>query len=133
MINLMFKDFKEFAVKGNAIDLAVGVIIGAAFGKIVDSLVNDIIMPPFGLVLGNLDFSKLAIHFNSGAVLRYGAFINAIVNFLIISFAIFLLIKQMNRFRRKNQPTQVERHCPFCFTNIPNQAVRCPHCTSQIA
>lgn len=128
----MFKEFKEFAVKGNAIDLAVGVIIGTAFGKIIESLVNDIIMPPFGLVLGNLDFSNLMIHFRSGAILRYGAFINTVINFLIISFAIFIVIKQMNRFRRKPQAAPSEKLCQFCQSSVPIKATRCPHCTSQI-
>jgi large conductance mechanosensitive channel len=129
----MFKEFKEFAVKGNAIDLAVGVIVGAAFGKIVDSLVNDIIMPPFGLILGNLNFSRLMVHLRSGADLRYGAFINAVINFLIIAFVIFLLVKQMNRFRRKPEvAAPSEKICPFCQTAIPIKATRCPHCTSQV-
>jgi large conductance mechanosensitive channel len=128
----MFKEFREFAIKGNAIDLAVGVIIGTAFGKIIESLVNDIIMPPFGLILGNLDFSNLMIHFPSGASLRYGIFLNAVVNFLIIAFVIFLIIKQINRFRRKPQAAPAEKICTYCQTTIPIMATRCPHCTSQL-
>lgn len=130
----MFKEFKEFAVKGNAIDLAVGVIIGAAFGKIVDSLVQDIIMPPLGLILGNVDFSKLKINLPSGAVFAYGSFINAVINFLIIAFVIFLMVKQMNRFKSKPVPSAPnEKDCPFCYSKIPLRAVRCPNCTSQMS
>lgn len=129
----MFKEFKEFAIKGNAIDLAIGVVIGAAFGKIVDSLVNNIIMPPFGLILGNLDFAGLKWTFPSGAVLGYGAFINAVVNFFIIAFAIFLFVKQINRFRRRPEAAVTEKECQYCRTLIPIMATRCPHCTSQLA
>ncbi|MBX4204750.1 MAG: large conductance mechanosensitive channel protein MscL [Candidatus Doudnabacteria bacterium] len=128
----MFKEFKEFAIKGNAIDLAIGVIIGAAFGAVVNSLVHDIILPPFGLILGNIDFSNLKWTFPSGAVLAYGAFINSIINFLIIAFAIFLVVKQMNRFRRKPEADISEKECAFCHTLIPIKASRCPHCTSQL-
>lgn len=128
----MFKEFKEFAIKGNAVDLAVGVIIGAAFGKIIDSLVNDIIMPPLGLVLGHLDFSKLVVHLSSGADLRYGAFINVVINFLIIAFVIFLMVKQINRLRRQKEVPPTEKECQFCRSKIPILASRCPHCTSQV-
>lgn len=128
----MFKEFKEFAIKGNAIDLAIGVIIGAAFGKIVDSLVHDIILPPFGLILGNIDFSNLKWTLSSGAILGYGAFFNAIINFLIIAFAIFLVVKQINRLRRRPQAAPTERECPFCCRLIPVKAARCPNCTSQL-
>ncbi|MGE5392232.1 MAG: large conductance mechanosensitive channel protein MscL [Candidatus Saccharibacteria bacterium] len=142
----MFKEFREFAVKGNAIDLAVGVIIGAAFGKIVDSLVNDIIMPPLGLLVGKVDFANLFINLSgrhyptlaaakaAGApVLAYGNFLNVILNFLIIAFVIFLMVKQMNRFRRKTESQPTERLCPYCATAIPIVAKRCPHCTSDLA
>jgi large conductance mechanosensitive channel len=128
----MFKEFKEFANKGNAIDLAVGVVIGAAFGKIVDSLVNNIILPPFGLILGNLDFAALKWTFPSGAVLGYGAFLNACLNFLIIAFSIFLIVKQINKFRRKPELAVTDKECQFCKTSIPIAASRCPHCTSQL-
>jgi large conductance mechanosensitive channel len=128
----MFKEFKEFAIKGNAIDLAIGVIVGAAFSAVVNSLVNDIILPPFGLILGNLDFSSLKWTFPSGAVLAYGSFINACINFLIVAFAIFLVVKQINRFRRKPQAAPSEKLCPFCKTSINIAATRCPHCTSAI-
>jgi large conductance mechanosensitive channel len=128
----MFKEFKEFAIKGDAVDLAIGVIIGTAFGAVVNSLVHDIILPPFGLILGNIDFSNLKWTFPSGAVLAYGIFLNAIINFLIIAFAIFLVVKQLNRFRRKPEAAPTERECPFCKTLIPLRATRCPHCTSAI-
>jgi large conductance mechanosensitive channel len=142
----MIKEFREFAVKGNAIDLAVGVVIGAAFGKIVDSLVKDIIMPPFGLVAGKVDFSNLFVSLGdkdfstlaeaqaAGApTLNYGLFINAIINFIIIAFAIFILVRQINRFRRKREKATDARKCPFCMSAIDPQATRCPQCTSQLA
>lgn len=142
----MIKEFKEFAVKGNAIDLAVGVIIGAAFGKIVDSLVKDIIMPPFGLVAGRVDFSNLFVALGepkfatladaqaAGApTLNYGLFINAIINFIIITFTIFVMVRQVNRFRRKPQNTPNTKNCPYCLSPIDLKASRCPHCTSQLA
>ncbi len=140
----MLKDFKEFAVKGNAIDLAIGVIIGAAFAKVVDSIVNDIIMPPLGLVIGKVDFSNLFFnlggnHYASLAAakaagaptINYGLFINNIINFVIIAFVIFLVVKQINKFRQK-APVD-KRECPFCKTHIPIAAVRCPACTSQLS
>ncbi|HYE22666.1 MAG TPA: large conductance mechanosensitive channel protein MscL [Verrucomicrobiae bacterium] len=139
----MLKEFREFAVRGNAIDLAIGVIIGAAFGKIVDSLVNDIIMPPFGLVAGRVDFGNLFINLGgntypslqaakaAGApTLNYGLFINSVINFLIISFVIFLIVKQINRFRKNQAPDK--KTCPFCQTQVLIKAVRCPACTSQL-
>ena len=128
----MLRDFKEFAIKGSAIDLAIGVVIGAAFSKIVDSLVNNIIMPPLGLVLGNVDFSNLKWTLPSGAVLGYGAFINAVVNFLIIAFAIFLMVRQINRFRRNPTEVPSQKQCPYCVSSISIGATRCPHCTASL-
>ncbi|MGA2667708.1 MAG: large-conductance mechanosensitive channel protein MscL [Ignavibacteria bacterium] len=142
----MFKEFKEFAVKGNVLDLAVGIIIGAAFGGIVNSLVNDIIMPPIGLLLGKVDFSNMFVtiwgqHFNTvaeakagGAVtLNYGLFVNTIINFFIVAFSIFLVIKQFNRLRSPNLPeAPVSKECPHCKMTIPVEATRCPHCTSEL-
>lgn len=135
------KEFKEFAVKGNVVDLAVGLIIGAAFGKIVTSLVNDVIMPPIGMLLGNVDFSKLAFELRPSAggapavAIRYGAFINTVLDFLIVAVAVFVVIKQINRLKRKeavapSDPTT--KNCPYCHTVIPIQASRCPNCTSEI-
>jgi len=145
----MFKEFKEFAVKGNVMDLAVGVIIGAAFGKIVTSLVNDVIMPVIGLLLGKVDFSNLFINLSGGsyaslaeakkagaATLNYGLFINTLIDFLIIALIIFIMVKWVNKLRRPAPapapaaPTTKE--CPYCFTAIPIKAVRCPACTSQL-
>ena len=137
----MVKEFKEFAVKGNVVDMAVGIIIGAAFGKIVSSLVSDIIMPPIGLLLGNIDFSKLAITLKEksaaaeAVTINYGVFINTVLDFLIVAFAIFMVIKQMNRFKKKEEapaPAPTTRDCPKCFTAIPIKATRCPNCTSEI-
>jgi large conductance mechanosensitive channel len=139
----MFKEFKAFALRGNVIDLAVGVIIGAAFGKVVTSLVNDIIMPPLGLLLGRMDFSNLFVslsgqHFESlaeakragAATLNYGVFVSTLLDFVIVAFAIYLLVKQLNRFQQ--QPTATTRPCPYCLTAIPLKATRCGHCTSQL-
>lgn len=135
------KEFKEFAVKGNVVDLAVGLIIGVAFGKIVTSLVNDVIMPPIGLLMGNVDFSNLAVVLREktadapAVAIRYGAFINSIIDFLIVALAVFLVIKQINRLKRKeavapSDPTT--KNCPYCHTVIPIKASRCPNCTSEI-
>jgi large conductance mechanosensitive channel len=137
----MMKEFREFAVKGNAIDLAVGVVIGAAFGKIVGSLVDDIIMPPIGLVLGKVDFSNLFILLNQGnpagpyaslaeakkagaVTLNYGAFINVGVSFLIITFAVFLMVKAINRLRRQEEAAPATKPCPYCQSNIAPAATR---------
>ncbi len=136
----LLKEFKDFAVRGNVVDMAVGIIIGSAFGKIVTSLVNDIIMPPFGLILGKMDFSKLSITLkkateSSPAVtLRYGAFINIVVEFLIISFAIFLMVKQVNRLFKKEAEAETppSKECPYCLSRIPAKASRCPYCTSML-
>lgn len=144
----MFKEFKEFAARGNVVDLAVGVILGAAFGKIVTSLVDDILMPPVGLLLGGADFSNLFISLNgqpyaslaqakeAGApTINYGVFLNSIISFLIVVFAVFLLVRQINRMRRQEEPAAapVVKECPFCCSTIPIKAARCPQCTSELA
>jgi large conductance mechanosensitive channel len=148
----MLKEFKEFAMRGNMVDMAVGIVIGAAFGTIVKSLVDDVLMPPIGLLLGNVDFSNLFITLKEGAkaagpyaslaaakeagavTLNLGLFINTIISFLIIAFAVFLVIKAINRMKREKEITAepTTRDCPFCFTPIPIQATRCPHCTSPL-
>ena len=135
----MLKEFKEFAMRGNVVDMAVGIIIGAAFGKIVTSLVNDVIMPPIGLLLGNVDFSNLAVTLRDktaeadAVTLNYGLFINTVLDFLIVAFAIFMVIKQMNRLKKKEpEPEVTTKDCPHCFTSIPIQATRCPNCTSEL-
>jgi large conductance mechanosensitive channel len=144
----MFKEFKEFAMRGNVIDLAVGVIIGAAFGKIVSSLVQDLIMPPIGMLFKGVNFSNLFIaldgrHFDhledaqkAGApTLNYGIFLNNVLDFLIVAFCVFLLVQQVNRWTRKPEPAAAPatKECPQCAMSIPLQAKRCPHCTTQIA
>ncbi|MEJ2412510.1 MAG: large conductance mechanosensitive channel protein MscL [Anaerolineales bacterium] len=149
----MLKEFRKFALKGNAIDMAVGIIIGAAFSTIVNSLVNDIIMPPFGWLLGGVDFenfyltiepgspagpySSLADAQAAGAVtVNYGVFINSLITFLIVSLAMFFLIRAINRLQTKNEAGQesepTSKKCPFCYEDIPLQASRCPHCTSHL-
>jgi large conductance mechanosensitive channel len=136
----MLKEFKEFAVKGNVVDLAVGIIIGGAFGSIVTSLVNDLIMPPIGWVTGNIDFAALSYTLSpegpdgKPVEMRYGKFINSIITFLIVSFAVFLLVKQINRLKRKETPAAPNtKSCPYCVTIIDIKATRCPHCTSELA
>lgn len=142
----MLKEFKEFISRGNVIDLATAVVIGAAFGKIVDSLVKDIIMPPIGLLLNKVDFSKLYISLDgneyeslaaaqeaAAPTLNYGLFINQIISFVIVAFAIFVLIKQVNRFRRTTEPAApTQKTCPHCIMTVPLGATRCPHCTSEL-
>lgn len=127
----MLKEFKDFAVKGNVIDLAVGVIIGGAFGKIVASLVNDMIMPLIGLLIGNVDFAELHL-----GVVNYGIFINTVIEFLIIAFSIFIVIRQLNKFKKKEVVAEAAspttKLCSYCFTEIHLDATRCPNCTSQI-
>jgi large conductance mechanosensitive channel len=146
----MFKEFKEFAMRGNVVDMAVGIIIGAAFGAVVKSLVADIIMPPIGLLLGNVDFTNLFITLKAGKVagpyaslvaaqtagavtLNIGMFINTIVSFVIVAYAVFLVIKGINRMQRAPEalpsPT---KECPHCASEIPLKATRCPHCTSEL-
>jgi large conductance mechanosensitive channel len=149
----MLKEFKEFAMRGNVVDMAVGIIIGAAFGTIITSLVADILMPPIGLVLGGIDFSNLFLVLKEGAkaagpytslaaakaagavTINYGFFINTIISFLIVAFAIFLLIRGLNQLKRQEQaPPSVPttKECPYCFSTIPIKAIRCPHCTSEL-
>ena len=131
----MLKEFRDFAVKGNAIDMAVGIVIGAAFTGIVSSLVKDIIMPPLGWVVGNLDFSAYQVALNKNVAIRYGAFLNSVINFLIVAFAIFLVIKQVNRLTRKKEapPAPTTKECPYCASTIALKAIRCPQCTSELA
>jgi len=148
----MLKEFKEFAMRGNVVDMAVGIIIGAAFGTIVKSLVSDIIMPPIGLLLGNVDFTNLfavlregtaagpyaslADAQKAGAVtINYGVFANTIISFVIVAFAVFLLIRSINRLKRKEEATPEEpttKDCPYCVSPIPIKATRCPNCTSEL-
>ena len=149
----MLEEFKKFAMRGNVVDMAVGIIIGGAFGTIVKSLVDDVIMPPIGLLLGGVDFSDLFITLKDGATagpyasvtvakeagavtLNAGLFINSVISFLIVAFAVFLLIKGMNRLQTKKEEPQAEpteKECPYCYTSISVKATRCPHCTSQLA
>lgn len=137
----MMKEFKEFAMKGNVVDLAVGVIIGGAFGKIVSSLVTDVLMPPIGIMMGGLDFSTLgivlkeAVGTNPPVILKYGLFVNSIIDFVIVAFCIFMLIRTMNTLRKKNDsPASVAapttKDCPECLMTIPLNAKRCGHCTA---
>jgi large conductance mechanosensitive channel len=148
----MFKEFKEFAMRGNVVDMAVGIVIGAAFGTIINSFVADIIMPPIGLILGNVDFSGMFIVLKDGKVagpyetiaaakaagavtLNYGVFINTIISFLIIAFSVFLVIRNVNRLKRKEEaPSAIPttKECPYCMSVIPIKAVRCPQCTSEL-
>ena len=135
----MLKEFKEFAMKGNVMDMAVGIIIGAAFGKIVSSLVSDVIMPPIGVVLGNVDFSNLGFTLREATAstpsvaIKYGLFIITVIDFVIVAFAIFFVIKQLNRLK-KPAPTPVAttKDCPFCLMTVPLKAIRCGHCTSEL-
>jgi large conductance mechanosensitive channel len=133
------KEFKEFAVKGNMIDMAVGIIIGGAFGKIVSSFVNDVVMPPIGTLIGGVDFSKLSIVLKADpagkadVLLRYGLFINNCIDFLIIAFVIFLAIKAINRLKKAEAPPEATtKECPKCCSPIPVKAVKCPNCTADI-
>ena len=128
----MLKEFREFAIRGNVIDLAVAVIIGGAFGKIISSLVDDILMPLIGLLVGGIDFSNLAITVGSAQV-KYGAFIQNIIDFLLVAFVIFLMVRAMNRLKRQEPTTPTTKECPRCFTTIPLKATRCPNCTSELA
>jgi large conductance mechanosensitive channel len=130
----MIKEFKTFMMRGNVMDLAVGVIIGGAFGKIVSSLVNDILMPVIGLIIGGIDFSNLAFSLGSAKV-TYGVFINNFIDFIIITLVIFLMVKGINNLQKKPAPTPAAdpttRECPHCFTTISIKATRCPNCTSE--
>jgi large conductance mechanosensitive channel len=142
----MLKEFKEFAMRGNVLDLAVGVIIGGAFGKIISSLVEDVIMPPIGKLLGPVNFSDLFINLSgqsyatlkdakaaSAATINYGLFLNTVISFLIVAFCVFLVVKQINRFAPKPAPVPTTKDCPQCAMPIPLAAKRCGHCTSQLA
>ena len=144
----MIEEFKDFIMRGNVLDLAVAVVIGAAFGMVVDSFVNDVLMPPIGLLLGGVDFSNLFLSLNgevypslaaaqeAGApTLNYGLFINTVINFLIVALAIFLIVRMANRVMKKEQEAPAEpteKECPYCFSAIAIQATRCPNCTSQL-
>jgi large conductance mechanosensitive channel len=146
----MFKEFKDFAMRGNVVDMAVGIIIGAAFGTIVKSLVSDVIMPPIGLALGNVDFAELFAVIKQGATagpyatladaqaagavtVNYGVFINTIISFIIIAFAVFMLIRQVNKLKREEPaPEPNTKECPYCFSAIPIKATRCGYCTSDL-
>lgn len=129
----MFKEFRDFAVKGNAVDMAVGIVIGGAFGKIVTSLVNDIIMPPVGMLLGKVDCSKLVVNLNEKTAIKYGLFLNNVIDFLIVAFCIFMVVRQMNRLKRAPAAAEpTTKTCPQCQSAIPLKAVRCPCCTSQL-
>ncbi len=142
----MWKEFKEFIMRGNVFDLAVGIIIGGAFGKIVTSLVNDVIMPPIGMLLGKVDFANLYLNMSGGsyasladaqaagaATINYGLFINAIVDFLLVAVVIFILVRGVNRLRRPAPvAAPTTKKCPYCCSAIPLEATRCPHCTSQL-
>ena len=128
----MLKDFKAFVMRGNVMDLAVGVIIGGAFGKIVSSLVGDILMPLIGLVIGGIDFSGLAFAVGNAKV-TYGNFINNAIDFVIIAFVIFIMVRALNKMQKPAPaPAPTTKDCPYCFTAIPIQATRCPHCTSEL-
>ncbi len=149
----MLKEFKEFAMRGNVVDMAVGIIIGAAFGAIVKSLVDDVIMPPIGLALGNVDFSDLFVVLKEGATapapyatladakaagavtLNYGVFVNNVISFVIVAFAVFMLIRTINRLKRAQEAAPAApstKECPFCLSSIPLRATRCPYCTSNL-
>ena len=148
----MLKEFKEFAMRGNVLDMAVGIIIGAAFGTIINSLVADVIMPPIGLLFGNIDFSNLFAVLKEGKVagpyvslaaakeagavsINYGFFINTIITFLIVAFAIFLLIRNVNKLVKQQEappPVPTTKECPYCLSTIPIKATRCGHCTSEL-
>ncbi len=149
----MLKEFKEFAMRGNVMDMAVGIIIGAAFGAIVTSLVGDVIMPPIGLLLGNVDFSNLFVVLKDGATIagpyhaladakaagavtiNYGMFINHVISFIIVAFAVFMIIRAMNRLQRKQEAAPAEpttKDCPYCLSAVPIKATKCAHCTSEL-
>jgi large conductance mechanosensitive channel len=148
----MFKEFKEFAMRGNVVDMAVGIIIGAAFGTVVKSLVADVIMPPIGLLLGNVDFSNLFVVIKEGSAagsyatvaeaqkagavtINYGLFINTIISFVVVAFAVFMLIRGINQLKREEEKPPAEpdtKKCPYCFSEIPIEATKCAHCTSEL-
>ena len=145
----MLKEFKEFAMRGNVVDMAVGIIIGAAFGTIIGTLVSDVLMPPIGILLGNVDFSNLFIVLKEGktagpyatvaaakaagaVTVNYGLFVNAVVNFLIVAFAIFFVVRGMNTLKKKEEAPPATKECPHCLSTIPIKATRCGHCTTEL-
>ena len=142
----MLKEFKEFTLRGNMLDMAVGIILGVAFGRIVSSFVTDILTPPLGLLLGRVNFSNLFLNLSAqpyatleearaagAATLNYGIFLNTVADFLLVSLAIFLLVRQVNRLKRQPAPVPPSTHeCPFCVSSVPMRATRCPHCTSEL-
>jgi large conductance mechanosensitive channel len=148
----MWKEFKEFAMRGNVVDMAVGIILGAAFGSVVNSLVDDVLMPPIGLLLGGVDFSNLFLVLREGTTsgpyatlsdlqaagavgIRYGVFLNTVVSFLIVAFSVFLVVRSVNAMRRQEEvapPPVTTKECPYCISAIPIKATRCPHCTAQL-
>lgn len=141
----MLREFREFAMRGNLLDMAIGIIMGAAFGRMISSLVNDVVMPPIGLALGGLDFANLFVTLKGGPypsvaaakavgapTINYGIFINAIIDFVVVAFVIFLLIRQVNRMQRGAEAAPTTKPCPYCLSVIPLGAVRCPNCTSDL-
>ena len=142
----VLKEFREFAMRGNVLDMAIGIIIGTAFGKIITSLVNDILMPPIGVLMGKVDFTNLFVNLSpqkyqrladakaaGAATINYGLFLNTIIDFIIVAFVIFLLIRQVNRFKKKEEPAApVTKDCPYCLSAVPVKATRCSHCTSEL-
>ncbi len=145
----MFKEFKEFAMRGNVVDMAVGIIIGAAFGTIIKSLVDDVLMPPIGMLLGNVDFSNLFAVIKAGktagpyltlaeakaagaVTMNIGLFINTIISFLIVAFSVFLVIKPLNAMKKKEEAALETKDCPYCFSSISIKATRCPQCTAEL-
>lgn len=143
----MLKEFKAFAMRGNVLDMAIGIIIGAAFGKIITSLVTDVMMPPIGRILGRVDFSNLFVNISGtsyatlaeakaagAATINYGLFLNTVIDFLIVAFVIFMLVRQINRWNKPpSAPPPTTKDCGYCFTAIPVKATRCPNCTSALA
>ena len=141
MFKNFFNEFKTFAMRGNVMDMAVGIIIGAAFGKIVNSLVEDVIMPPIGWALGKVDFSNLVLKLNDDVSIKYGAFLNTVISFIIVAFAVFILIKAVNTLQAKMLKAEADaaanaapttKKCPFCCSEIAIEAKKCPHCTSDL-
>jgi large conductance mechanosensitive channel len=142
----MLKEFKEFAMRGNVMDMAIGVIIGAAFGKIITSLVNDVLMPPLGLLFGKVDFANMFYTLNGGVfktlkdaqaagapTINYGVFINTTIDFILVAFVVFLVVKQINRLKKKPpEAAPTTKECPFCISQVPLKAVKCPNCTSEL-
>ncbi len=141
----MIREFKEFAMRGSMLDLAIGIVLGAAFGRIITSVVNDILMPPIGLMLGGLDFANLFIALKGGPypsvaaakaagapTINYGVFVNTVVDFVLVAAVLFLVVKQVNRMRRPPDVTPATKPCPFCLSTVPLKAVRCPYCTSDL-